>query len=147
MDAQNKTIIQGEATKTLRPRKRLLKKRTMVILVMRLLLSAAAMAVDPNAPPPPKLSQITEMRARQESEENSVQRIIAPPMVLQTQQICTPAEQARQRLRDMGASEEKTPGSVTVEAGHGEVTIESNEGDINNSVNIQVVNENERNCL
>jgi hypothetical protein len=130
-----------------RSKKRIFRKKTAALLVMRLLLSATAMAVDPNAPPPPRLSQITELRARQESEENSVQRIIAPPMVLQVQQVCTPAEQARQRIKQVGSKEEKQAGSVNVEAGHGEVKVESNEGTIENNVTVQVVNNNDRQCL
>lgn len=129
-----------------RNRKKRMKKKTAAGIIVSLLLSASAMAVDPNAPPPPMLHTITELRMKQEQEENSVIRVIQQPVMLQTEQVCSPVEQARQRIREVGRSEEKFAGTVTVEAGHGEVAIDNNSGTVNNDVNVQVVNPNERLC-
>ena len=115
-----------------------------LILAMRILLSATALAVEPGNGDPALLNAIHEMRMKQQAEENnSVVRVIQQPMRAQN---CSPVEQARQRIRDMGAKEGKAVGQVNVEAGHGEVKIDGNSGTVNNAVNVQVVNPNDRTC-
>ncbi|MBI2980701.1 MAG: hypothetical protein HYY44_00030 [Deltaproteobacteria bacterium] len=122
------------------------RRKTAILVLMRLLLSAAALAVEPNPHDPELLNAVSNMRQKQENEEGSVVRVIQQPVVLQTQQVCNPVEQARQRIRELGDGQNKVSGSVTVEAGHGEVNVESNEGTINSAINVQVVNPNERLC-
>ena len=117
-----------------------------MLIIARLLLSATALAVEPGVGDPALLDAIHQLRVKQAEEEGSVIRVIQQPVMLQTQQVCSPAEQVRQRMRDLGAVKERTVGDVTVEAGHGEVTVDGNSGTIDNSVNVQVVNPNERIC-
>ncbi len=129
-----------------RPKKKGLGKKAVAFVIMRVLLSATAFAVDPHAPPPPKLEQMTEMRAKQEQEENSVTRVIQQPMMLQTQQVCTPVEQTRQRIRDLADNKETK--SVNVEGSFGDNTIESSSGaTVNQIVELAMPGNNERNCL
>ncbi len=120
-------------------------KRTALLLVVRLLLSTSALAVDPPHQDEEILNTLHQMRLRQEEEENVV-RVIQQPVVTQVRQVCSPVEQARQRLRDLAASKTRNIGDVTIEAGHGEVTVDGNSGTIDNSVNVQVVNPNDRFC-
>ena len=93
------------------------------------------------------LNALTNMRLKQEREENNVVRVIQQPSTVRTEQVCSPVEQARQRMRDLGTSKEQVAGTVKVEAGHGDVKIDNNQGQVNNSVNVQVVNPNEKSCL
>ncbi len=125
-------------------RKKILKKVSALILI-RLLLSATAMAVDPPHHDDQTLQTLHEMRMRQEGEENSVVRMIQQPVAIQTN-ICSPVEQARQRIREL-KSQQKIAGDVVVEAGHGEVAVDGNNGTVNNSVNVQVVDTNDRKCF
>ena len=122
-------------------------RQRIVLFAGSLLISSTALAVEPNPQNPELMNAISQMREKQEAEEGNVQRIIQQPVMLQTMQVCSPAEQARQRIKDVGTEEEKQIGTVTVEAGHGEVNVTDNHGEINNSVNVQVVNQNERSCL
>lgn len=132
--------------KKLKNKRRNSGKKMVVLLIARLLLSATALAMEPNPHEEELLNAIHEMRVKQEGEEGSVQRVIQQPVMLQTQMVCSPVEQARQRMRDLAAVKEKTVGDVTVNAGHGEVTIDGNSGTIENNVNVQVMNPNERIC-
>ncbi len=121
-----------------------------VSLLMRLLVSATALAVEPNPQTPELREGLTQMRQRQQAEEGgTVVRMIQQPLVVQTDQACSPAERARQRIRDLGGSQTKVSGSVNVEAGHGEVKVDDNHGSINNSVNVQInaPGGNERKCF
>lgn len=118
-------------------------------LVMRLLVSATALAVEPNPRTPAPREALTQMRQRQQAEESgTVVRMIQQPVVVRTDQICSPSEQARQRIRDLGGSQTKVSGSVSVEAGHGEIKVDDNHGSINNSVNVQInAPGNDRKCF
>ena len=120
--------------------------KSFFFLIAPLFVSAAALAVDPNAPPPPMLNTITEMRVKQEQEENNVMRMIQQPIRI-TNEGCSLSELSRQRMRDLDASTGEAIGTVTVEAGHQDVTIDNNQGEINNSVNVQVVNPDDRKCF
>ncbi|QQR79609.1 MAG: hypothetical protein IPJ69_09650 [Deltaproteobacteria bacterium] len=120
--------------------------KTLLSLISLILLSSTLLAVEPDLHDPQMLQAITNMRQRQEGEEGSTVRVIQQPIVTRVEQGCTLSEQARQRIRDLG-SEKHTIGNVNVEAGHGEVTIDGNSGTINNSVNVQVVNNNDRKCF
>lgn len=113
---------------------------------MKLLLAASALALEPNPHNPELQNAVSNMRQRQEVEEGSVVRVIQQPVMLQTQMVCSPVEQARQRMREIDDEQNRIAGSVNVEAGHGEVNVESNEGTINSAINVQVVNPNERLC-
>lgn len=117
------------------------------MLMAHLLVSAAALAAEPNPHDPALADAVSQMRQRQEQEEGSVIRVIQQPVMLQTSQVCSPVEQARQRIKDVGGKEGKAIGTVSVEAGHGEVAIDGNSGTVDNSVSVQVVNPNERSCL
>lgn len=129
-----------------RNKRRRQSKKTALFLVIRLLLSASAFAVELDPHDAEMLNAIHEMRTKQENEENTV-RVIQQPITVTTQQGCSPSELARQRIRDLGAKEGTKVGNVTVEAGHGEVTVKDNHGQIDNSVNVQMVNPDERRCL
>ena len=117
------------------------------LLLLTLLLPASVFAVDPPNQDGSLLQVISNMRNKQEGEENSVVRVVQQPVSIRQEQVCSPSEQARQRMRDLGAIRKETIGTVNVEAGHGDVKIDGNSGQINNSVNVQVVNPNERKCL
>ncbi len=130
-----------------RPIKKRRSNKAAVLLVMRLLLSATAFAVEPSNQDGSFLHVITNMRNKQESEENSVVRVIQQPVSIRQEQVCSSSEQARQRLKDLGALQKQAAGTVNVEAGHGDVKIDGNSGQINNSVNVQVVNQNDRKCF
>lgn len=118
-----------------------------LILAVRILLSASALAAEPNPHEAELLEAIHQTRMRQEEEENAV-RVIQQPVTVVNDVACSPVEQARQRIRDLGAKDGTKIGDVTVEAGHGEVTVNDNHGDINNSVNVQINTPNEnRKCF
>ena len=96
---------------------------------------------------PDLTTTINEMRLRAEDEEGAV-RVIMQPLTVQAVSYCTPAEQARQRVRDLRGTKEPLIGDVTVEAGHGDITIEDNSGTIDTSVNVQLLNPgHERKCF
>lgn len=126
-------------------KKRRSSRRVAILAVMRVLLSATAFAVEPPHHDQQILETLTQMRMRQEQEENVV-RIIQQPVVI-SQDACSPSEQARQRIRDLGGKDGKQFGTVSVEAGHGDVSIDGNSGEINNSVSVQVVAPNDRKCF
>ncbi|MBI1908571.1 MAG: hypothetical protein HYS22_00140 [Deltaproteobacteria bacterium] len=105
-----------------------------------------ALAVPPPEKAPSQLDALMAMRQKQEQEEKPLR--IIQPVPLQMENVCSPIQQARQRLRDLPDNDQnKKVGSVDVTAGHGDVAIDSNDGVVNNSVNVQIVNPNEKNCL
>src|SRR3989338_10484901 len=117
-----------------------------VLVASSVLISSTVLAVEPNPNDEATLDAIHQMRVRQESEENVV-RVIQQPVTVVNQTACSPAEMARQRLRDLGAKEKTKIGDITVEAGHGEVAVTDNHGQIDNSVNVQMNTPNEdRKC-
>lgn len=122
-------------------------RQRVVLVAGALLISSAALAVEPNPHEDELLEAIHQTRMRQEEEENAV-RVIQQPVTVVNDVACSPVEQARQRIRDLGAKDGTKIGNVTVEAGHGEVTVNDNHGEINNSVNVQVNTPNEnRKCF
>lgn len=121
-------------------------KKTLALLIIQLLLSVSTMASEAKSSDPMILERITNMRTRQEAEENNVYRVIQQPITVR-QDVCTPVEQARQRIRDLNGPDGEKIGTINVEAGHGEVTIDHNSGEINNSVNVQAVAPNDRKCF
>ncbi|MDO8461375.1 MAG: hypothetical protein Q7S98_00790 [Deltaproteobacteria bacterium] len=117
-----------------------------LFLAVPVLLAATAMAAETpaNGPAPDALHQ---MRMKQQDEERgSVVRVIQPGMVPQ-ESVCSPTQMTRQRLNRLGNNNKDKSGTVNVEAGHGDVQIDGNTGQVNNSVNVQIVNPNEKNCL
>lgn len=124
-----------------------MKKVSTVFTIFMFLTPFSLMAVEPDIHDPALLQAITQMRQKQEGEEGSSVRVIQQPVTMRTEQVCTLSERARQGIRDLGGSERKVSGSITVDAGHGDVKIDGNSGQINNSVNVQVVNPNDRKCF
>ncbi len=125
-----------------------LSKKTLSLLIMRCLISATALAMEPNPHDPTLAGAINQMRQRQEAEENSVIRVIQQPVMLQTMQVCSPAEQARQRLRNLDESKQGL--TVNVEGSFGDVSVDNNsDGTTINQV-VQPIMPgvtNERSCL
>ena len=117
--------------------------RTLLILLT--LFPVAAQAVPPAGEGTSFLEVITNLRMKQQQEETAVR--VVQPVVLQQEDTCSPVQQIRQRIRDVGGKENRTTGNVNITAGHSDVTIDSNSGTVDNSVNVQIVNPNERRCL
>ncbi|MBI1908555.1 MAG: hypothetical protein HYS22_00060 [Deltaproteobacteria bacterium] len=119
----------------------------LLLVSLELCLVSTAMAAQQTEQGPSLAAVINDMRMKQQAEErNSVVRVIQPMMTPQ-RDVCSPIQQARQRLRDLATKDKKSVGNLNVEAGHGEVKVDGNSGTVNNSVNVQVVNPNEKNCL
>ncbi|MBI2066690.1 MAG: hypothetical protein HYW02_06425 [Deltaproteobacteria bacterium] len=116
------------------------------VIVIKMLLAATAIALDPNPKDPVLLNNLHEARVKQEDHENVV-RVIQQPIQMMQGNLCQPIEMARQRIRDLGSSKKWGDGTINVEAGHGEINVESNAGTINNSVNVQMVTQNDRRCF
>jgi hypothetical protein len=93
----------------------------------------------------PDSNTLRQMRLKQQKEEK-VLRVIQHQSIRSTQ-YCLTDQMVRKRLGDLETDKKKTIGDLTVEAGHGSVSIQDNAGTIDNSVNIQVHNPNEQNCL
>lgn len=121
-------------------------KITLLTLLSLFVMSTSSQAVEPDLHDTDMLQAITNLRQKQENEENNPVRVIQQPITTRIISECTPSEQARQRLRDLG-TEHKRIGVVNIDAGHGEVRIDGNSGQINNSVNVEVVNANDRKCF
>lgn len=96
------------------------------------------------------LDSIRRMRIKQQDEEHSVQARGFVNIQQQQQSVCTPVQQARQRIRDIEAKENNsTNQNVTINAGHEQLNITDNHGEINSNVDIQVINQGSENggCL
>ena len=115
-------------------------------MIIHIFLSTTAFAVDPPHHDAKMLETLYQMRLKQEGEENVV-RVIQQPVTVQNDTVCSAAEQARQRIRDLGGGDGKKFGTISLEAGHGSVSIDGNSGEINNSVNVQVIAPNDRKCF
>ncbi|MDO8462384.1 MAG: hypothetical protein Q7S98_05965 [Deltaproteobacteria bacterium] len=115
-------------------------------LIFSVLYALPVFAVEPPGQEPIVLDAIHNMRMRQESEEN-VFRVIQTPMPMSQGPTCTPVDRVRDRIKDLPGNTNQFSGTVNVQAGHENVTVESNEGSINNSVNVQIVNPDDTNCL
>lgn len=121
--------------------------RASTVILLRLLVAASALAVEPPHQDPELLQALHDTRLKQEDEEGKVVRVIQQPVAVSNDVACSPAEMARQRLRDLGLKEGKNFGAVNVAAGHTEVKVDNNSGQVNNSVNVQVVAPNDRKCF
>jgi hypothetical protein len=120
--------------------------KSVILLLIVMVSSIAAEAANPPGKGPSLLEAVNHMRLRQEGEENNSIRVIQPAS-MQLEEACSPVQQSRQRIRDLVKAEGPSGGSVSVEAGHGEINVDNNSGTVNSSVNVQIVNPNERNCL
>jgi predicted membrane protein len=93
------------------------------------------------------LKNLRSMRMKQEQQEIVVreQKFVR----VENETHCTPVQQTRQRLKDIGNGER--PASVTnlsIHAGHEEMNIDNNQGTINSDVNVQVIKEGDhKECL
>ena len=121
-------------------------KTLSITLLFISFIASTSYAVEPDVHDAGMLQAITNLRQKQEGEENNPVRVIQQPITTRVVSECTPSEQVRQRLRDLG-SEHKRVGVLNIDAGHGDVRIDGNTGQINNSVNVEVVNANDRKCF
>ncbi|MBI4211091.1 MAG: hypothetical protein HY540_00490 [Deltaproteobacteria bacterium] len=96
---------------------------------------------------PSKLETLRRLRVKQQQEEGTI-RVVSNVNVVK-QEICDPAQQARQRVRDLPErSEQAEQKNVTINAGHERLDVTDNHGTINSDVNIQVIQQaRERECL
>ncbi len=95
------------------------------------------------------LNNLRKMRNKQQGEEQVI-RTRQFINYTETKYQCTPAQQVRQRIRNIegGSDEDETQQNVTINAGHENLDITDNHGTINSDVNIQVVNNGENmECL
>lgn len=115
----------------------------MKLLLLFFLVSGSLLAADAGVN---TLERLIQVRMKQEQEENVVR--VIQPVALQMSDVCSPVQQARQRLENAGKKGEgEQIGDVKIEAGHKEVKIEGNSGTVNNSVNVEIVNPNDKRCL
>jgi len=130
--------------------------KTLLTIVGILLIGSAAFAqgqpaAEPTPEPEPDLAGvINQMRLKQQSEEQSVYRVIQTPVTHKQVLSCSEIQMARQRLRDIGnknGENHRQYENVEVNMGNDNMTIEGNRGTVNNNINMQMVEGNEGRCL
>ncbi len=89
------------------------------------------------------LENLRRMRVKQQDEEFVVRAQIWKNV--QTQPTCTPVQQTRVRLREIGGGNSNGDNDVVINAGTEELNVTDNHGTINSDVNVQIIKQGDDN--